>query len=172
MTWLAMLVPLLLAGISLYATLKKVDIYAAFLQGAGEGLQMMLRLLPTLICLLTATSMLRASGAFDYLGNLPFLDRLGIPSQLLPLMLLRPFSGSAALSIGADILETYGADSLLGRTASVMLGSTETTFYTVAVYFGASRITDTRYAIPVALLVDLCSFFLAIHTVAWFFPES
>ncbi len=169
MSLITMTVPLLLAMVSLTASLKGVDFYAAFLKGAGEGMLVVMRIVPPLIGLLTALSMLRASGFLDMVAALPFLSALGIPQELLPLMLIRPLSGAGALSVGAELLETYGADSLLGRTASVMLGSTETTFYTIAVYFGACGITKTRYAIPAALCADITGFFLATWTVQWFF---
>ena len=113
--------------------------------------------------LLTAVSMLRASGALDLAARLlaPLLDRVGVPSELLPLMLVRPISGSAALGVGAELIGTYGPDSYLGRVAAVMLGSTETTFYTIAVYFGAVGVTRTRYALPAALCADLTGFLAA-----------
>mgnify|MGYP005877802963 CR=1 FL=1 len=91
----------------------------------------------------------------------PLLDRVGVPAELLPLMLVRPISGSAALGVGAELIATYGPDSLIGRTAAVMLGSTETTFYTIAVYFGAVGISRTRYAVPAALCADLTGFLAA-----------
>ena len=110
--------------------------------------------------LLTAVYMLRASGALELLAQAlaPVMDRLGLPSELLPLMLVRPVSGSAALGVGAELIASYGPDSELGRTAAVMLGSTETTFFTVAVYFGAVGIVRTRYAVPAALCADLTGF--------------
>lgn len=169
MTFISMAVPLILTCISLYATGKGVDLYSAFLKGAAEGLTVILKILPSLIGLLTVISMIRASGFLDLLADLPLLNSTGIPSELLPLMLIRPLSGSGALSIGADLMTTYGADSLIGRTASVMLGSTETTFYIVAVYFGACGITKTRYAIPAALCADFTSYLLASWTVQWLF---
>ena len=112
---------------------------------------------------LTAVSILRASGALDLAARLlaPLLDRVGVPSELLPLMLVRPISGSAALGVGAELIGTYGPDSYLGRVAAVMLGSTETTFYTIAVYFGAVGVTRTRYALPAALCADLTGFLAA-----------
>ena len=123
----------------------------------------MLRIVPALVGLLTAVSMLRASGALDLAARLlaPLLDRVGVPSELLPLMLVRPISGSAALGVGAELIGTYGPDSYLGRVAAVMLGSTETTFYTIAVYFGAVGVTRTRYALPAALCADLTGFLAA-----------
>ena len=155
-----MLVPFTIAGVALYAAARRVDVYAALVHGAGEGLGTLTRIVPALIGLMTAVYMLRASGALELASQLlaPFLECLGLPAQLLPLMLVRPVSGSAALGVGAELIETYGPDSLLGRTAAVMLGSTETTFYTIAVYFGAVGITRTRYAVPAALCADLAGF--------------
>ena len=155
-----LLVPCVLAGTALYGTLRRVDVYGALVQGAGQGLETLTRIAPALICLLTAVSMVRASGLLQALASWlsPVLGRLGLPPELLPLMLVRPISGSAALGVGADLINTYGPDSDLGRMAAVMLGSTETTFYTIAVYFSAAGITRTRYAVPAALCADLVGF--------------
>lgn len=158
-----MVVPLTISGVALYGAGRQVDVYAALIHGAGEGLETLLRIVPALVGLLTAVSMLRASGALDLAARLlaPLLDQVGVPSELLPLMLVRPISGSAALGVGAELIGTYGPDSYLGRVAAVMLGSTETTFYTVAVYFGAVGVTRTRYALPAALCADLTGFLAA-----------
>ncbi len=155
-----LLVPCVLAGTALYGTLRRVDVYGALVQGAGQGLETLTRIAPALICLLTAVSMVRASGLLEALASWlsPVLGRLGLPPELLPLMLVRPISGSAALGVGADLINTYGPDSDLGRMAAVMLGSTETTFYTIAVYFSAAGITRTRYALPAALCADAAGF--------------
>lgn len=155
-----LLVPCVLAGTALYGTLRRVDVYGALVQGAGQGLETLTRITPALICLLTAVSMVRASGLLQALASWlsPVLGRLGLPPELLPLMLVRPISGSAALGVGADLINTYGPDSDLGRMAAVMLGSTETTFYTIAVYFSAAGITRTRYALPAALCADAAGF--------------
>lgn len=155
-----LLVPCVLAGTALYGTLRRVDVYGALVQGAGQGLETLTRIAPALICLLTAVSMVRASGLLQALASWlsPVLERLGLPPELLPLMLVRPISGSAALGVGADLINTYGPDSDLGRMAAVMLGSTETTFYTIAVYFSAAGITRTRYALPAALCADAAGF--------------
>lgn len=155
-----MLVPCVLAGTALYGTLRRVDVYGALVRGAGQGLETLARILPALVCLLTAVSMVRSSGLLEALASWlsPVLGRLGLSSELLPLMLVRPISGSAALGVGADLINAYGPDSALGRTAAVMLGSTETTFYTIAVYFSAAGITRTRYAVPAALCADLVGF--------------
>ena len=156
-------VPLTISGVALYGAGRQVDVYAALIHGAGEGLETLLRIVPALVGLLTAVSMLRASGALDLAARLlaPLLDQVGVPSELLPLVLVRPISGSAALGVGAELIGTYGPDSYLGRVAAVMLGSTETTFYTVAVYFGAVGVTRTRYALPAALCADLTGFLAA-----------
>ena len=150
-----MLVPCVLAGTALYGSLRRVDVYGALVRGAGQGLETLARILPALVCLLTAVSMVRSSGLLEALAGClaPVLGRLGLPSELLPLMLVRPISGSAALGVGADLINAYGPDSALGRTAAVMLGSTETTFY-----FSAAGITRTRYAVPAALCADLVGF--------------
>ena len=136
-----MLVPLILTGVALYGALHRVDVYSALCQGAGSGLETLVRVLPALVGLMTAVAMLRASGALELLSAAlsPLLEGLGLPAELLPLMLVRPVSGSAAL----------------------MLGSTETTFYTIAVYFGAAGISRTRYAVPAALCADLVGFLAA-----------
>lgn len=158
-----LIVPLILGSVALCAAAKRVDVYSTLASGARDGLDILLRIFPNLVALLTAVSMLRASGALELLaqGVGGILGKLGIPEQTLPLMLVRPFSGSGALGLGAELIETYGPDSPVGRTAAVMLGSTETTFYTVAVYFGAVGVTKSRYAIPAALVADLTGFLAA-----------
>lgn len=157
------LIPILLAGIALYAMAHRVDVYSALVQGAGEGLGTLARIVPALIALLTAVHMLRASGALEMVAQVlaPILERVGIPAETVALLLVRPVSGSAALGVGAELIEAYGPDSYIGRVAAVMLGSTETTFYTIAVYFGAVGITKTRYAVPAALCADLAGFMAA-----------
>lgn len=159
----ALLVPGLLALAALLGLAKGVDVYSALAEGALDGLKVLLRIFPALVGLLTAVYMLRASGLMDAaaLALEPMLHLLGIPQEVIALLLVRPVSGSAALGVGAELIERYGPDSLIGRTAAVMLGSTETTFYTVAVYFGAAGIKRSRYAIPAALCADLTGFIVA-----------
>ncbi len=165
------LIPVLLAGAALYALCRRVDVFSALTTGAGEGLSVVLRILPPLVALLTAVYMLRASGALELLTELltPVLMFLGIPPETVGLLLIRPVSGSGALAVGSDIMQTYGPDSTIGRTAAVMLGSTETTFYTVAVYYGAAGIRRTRHTIPAALAADITGFLAAAWTVRWMF---
>ncbi len=155
-----MIVPLTICGVALYGAARRVDVYGALAQGAGSGLETLVRIVPALVGLMTAVYMLRASGALELAAGAlaPLMERVGLSPELLPLMLVRPISGSAALGVGAELISAYGPDSRLGRTAAVMLGSTETTFYTVAVYFGAVGITRTRYAVPAALCADLTGF--------------
>ncbi len=165
------LIPLLLAGAALYALGRRVDVFSALTTGAGEGLSVILRILPPLVALLTAVYMLRASGALTLLTQAltPVLTRIGIPPETVSLLLIRPVSGSGALAVGSEIMQTYGPDSTIGRTAAVMLGSTETTFYTIAVYYGAAGIRRTRHTIPAALAADVTGFLAAAWTVRWLF---
>lgn len=158
-----LLIPFLMIGVSLFALARRCDVYGALLEGGLEGLKLLLTILPALVMLLTAVSMLRASGAMELLTGWlrPAAELVGIPAETLPLVLIRPISGSAALAVGTELMATHGPDSLIGRTAAIMLGSTETTFYTISVYFGAAGIRKTRYAIPAALLADLTGFLTA-----------
>ena len=167
----AFVTPCLLAGAALYALRQRVDVFSALTQGAGEGLSVVIRILPALAALLTAVYMLRASGALDALTALlaPALTVLGVPPETAPLLVIRPLSGSGALAAGGDIMRQYGPDSYIGRCAAVMLGCTETTFYTVAVYFGAAGIRKTRYTIPAALTADLAAYLAAAWAVRLFF---
>ena len=165
------IVPLLLLVTALLALRKQENAYELLLSGAADGLKLLLTLVPTLVLLLTAVTMLRASGAIDLLSRwfAPVFRFLGIPPETAILVLIRPISGSAALAVGAELMTEYGVDSLVGRTVAVMLGSTETTFYTVSVYFGAAGIKKTRYAIPAALFADFVGFLMASVTVKLFF---
>ena len=166
-----MLVPLIMAAVALYAMTRRVDVYGALCQGAGEGLGVMVKIVPAMIGLLTAVYMLRASGLLEALGALlaPLLTKVGVPPETIGLLLVRPVSGNAALGVGSELIATYGPDSTIGRTAAVMLGSTETTFYTIAVYFGAAGIKKTRHALPAALCADAAAFLVAAWSVRLFF---
>lgn len=160
---LTLTVPLLLAGVGLCGVLTGTDVFSALTDGARDGLRTVARIFPALVALLTAVSMLRASGALEALTRLcaPVLAWLGIPPETAMLLLVRPISGSGALAAASDIIQTYGADSRIGRTAAVMLGSTETTFYVLAVYFGACGIRHSRWAIPAAIVADVTGFVTA-----------
>lgn len=154
------LVPALLLGVSALALGRRVDVYGALLEGGRQGLELVKTILPALVLLLTAVELLRASGAMEALTRLlaPAAELAGIPPELLPLALIRPLSGSAALAVGADLMAAWGPDSVVGRTAAVMLGSTETTFYTISVYFAAAGVKRSRWAVPAALIADLTGF--------------
>ena len=166
------LVPVLLFFISALALRKKENAYGLLLEGAAKGLYLLRDILPALILLLTAVSMLRSSGAVEIISQFlsPVFSFFGIPPETALLVLIRPISGSAALAVGAELMAQYGVDSSIGRTAAVMLGSTETTFYTISVYFGAAGISKTRYTIPAALFADVAGFFIASLTVRWMYP--
>lgn len=159
----SLIVPLILICTGVWAAYKKVDLFSAMCAGAKDGLKTTLGILPGLCILLPVVYMLRAARIPEALAALlsPVLDALGLPGQTAPLMLLRPFSGSGALAVGADIMSTYSPDSYIGRVASVMLGSTETTFYVIAVYFGSLGIKNTRHAVPAALLADIAGFIMS-----------
>ena len=153
-TLLTLAMPLIMGGVGLYALGRGVDVFSALTDGMRDGLKTLLRIFPSLLALLPAIAMVRASGLLD--------------AVLAPLLLLRPLSGSGALAAATDLIGQYGSDSLLGRTAAVMLGSTETTFYVLAVYFGAAGIQKGRRILPAALLADLVGFVMAAQTVRCF----
>ena len=165
------LVPLLILAVSLAALCKKESTYDLLLDGGAEGLKLAAHILPALVLLLTAVQMLKASGSIAFLSDLlaPAFSFLRIPPETAMLVLIRPISGSAALAVGADLMAQYGVDSQIGRTVAVMLGSTETTFYTISVYFSAAGIRKTRYAVPAALFADLVGFTMASWSVRWLY---
>ena len=165
------IIPLILVAVSLLALRKRENVYDALLTGAAQGLRVLLTIVPALVALLTAVHMLRVSGAIEAMTGFlsPLFSLLGIPPETASLVLVRPISGSAALAIGADLMAHYGPDSTVGRTAAIMLGSTETTFYTISVYFGAAGIKRTRYAVPAALVADLTGFCMASLAARLFF---
>ncbi len=164
------IVPIVLFLICTVALGKKEDPYQLMLTGAKDGLAILYSIFPALVLLLTAVAMLRSSGAVEAIGHFfsPAFRLLGIPPETAILVLIRPISGSAALAVGAELMASYGVDSQIGRTVAVMLGSTETTFYTISVYFGSCGIQKTRYAVPAALIADLTGFIVASLTVKLF----
>jgi spore maturation protein B len=158
------IIAVLLAGIPLLAFARGVKVYPAFLEGAKSGFDTAVRIIPPLVAVFVMLAMLRASGAMDAAAAAlaPVTDALGIPASVLPLALVRPLSGGAAQGVVAEVLATEGPDSWAGRLASVMAGSTETTFYVIAVYMGAAGITRPRHAIAAGLLADLAGFTAAV----------
>lgn len=165
------IIPVTLSVIGILALRKQENGYDMMISGAADGLKLLITIAPSLVILLTGVSMLRASGALEAGAKAltPALKWLGIPPETVLLMLVRPVSGSAALAVGAELIASHGADSLVGRTAAVMLGSTETTFYTISVYFGSCGIQKTRYAVPAALIADFVGFLAAAWAVRVFF---
>lgn len=171
MTVSAFIMPLIAVGVFGWGLYKKVDIFEAFTEGAAENLKTAAGLLPTLCFLMLGVGMLRASGGTEALclALAPLCQSAGFPPECLPLALLRPVSGSGALSILEGILKEKGPDSFAGRVASVLMGSTETTFYTIAVYFGAAGIKKSRRALLAALAGDVTAFLLSALAVRIFF---
>lgn len=165
------IVPVVICVVFVCALLRKVNIFEEFSIGAKEGFKTVEILLPTLILMLTVIGMFRASGALDVLTSIVSkpMSALGIPREVLPLMILKPFSGGGSFAILEDIFKNYGVDSFVGRVASVIAGSTETTFYTIAVYFGSVGITKTRHTIFCALMADFTGFALSVLLVNLFF---
>ncbi len=170
----SLVIPVTIAAIFCVGIYQGVDVFGEFVAGAKEGVQTTVNILPALIAIMTAIGMFRASGALDILTNAaePISSLLQIPKEVVPLTLLRPISGSGALVIVEDILKNSGPDSLAGRVASVMMGSTETTFYTVAVYYSAAGISKTRYTVPCALVGDMVGFVMSTTLVRIIMPLS
>lgn len=157
------IVPCLIFAIVVYGAVKKVDVFEAMGYGIGEGLKVCKGIFPAVLTMITVVSMLRASGAIDKLAQVlaPLCDKFGIPSQCLPLALLRPFSGGGALSMGSEIIKQSGPDSLPGRIAAVMMGASETSFYTIAVYSAYLGIKNTRYTTAAAICADGAAFIMS-----------
>lgn len=161
--WSNWLIPGIFLVIVVYAAMGGIDVFETFLQGAKEGLQTVANMFPSLLILMAAVSIFKASGALELLVSAlqPMASLVGMPKDVLPLVLLRPLSGSGALVVFQDILKNAGPDSFVGRTASVLMGSTETTFYTIALYYGAAKITKTRHTIPSAAVADITGFLIS-----------
>jgi len=160
-----------IVGIPVYAALKKVNVFDAFIVGAKQGFTTSVSIIPYLIAMMVAIGMLRASGFFDLIDKLlmPVMNLIGMPTQVLPLALIRPFSGSASTGVMAELIHKYGGDSLIAKTAATMMGSTETTFYVIAVYFGSVGIRRTRHAIPAGLLADLAGILASVFICRYLF---
>ena len=162
-----------IVGIPLYATIKKVNAFDAFVTGAKQGFETSISIIPYLIGMMVAKGMLRASGFFDLLSNLlaPVLSAIGMPSELIPLALVRPFSGSASTGVMAELIHQQGGESWISKTAATMMGSTETTFYVIAVYFGAVSIKRTRHAVVAGLLADMTGIIASVVICRYLFLE-
>lgn len=164
-------IPLILVGCPLYGLYKRVPVYESFVDGAKEGFQVAVRIIPYLVAILFAVAMFRASGAMDLLARAlsPILAPLGFPAEVLPMAIIRPLTGSGSAAIVVDMINKYGEDSIFVKMAAVMFGSTETTFYVIAVYFGAINIRKTRHAIHAGLTADIAAMFFAIWSVRLLF---
>lgn len=163
--WMSIaIIPLILLVFIGLAEFKRVKVYEKFIEGAKEGFQVGVKIIPYLVAMLVAISMFRASGALDILTYVlaPVTGFIGMPSEVLPMALMRPLSGSGSLGVMSELMKTHGADSLIGFISSTMFGSTETTFYVIAVYFGAVNIRKTRYALPAGLAADVAGLVAAV----------
>ncbi len=164
-------IPVLIAFILIYGTIKKVPTYESFVDGGKEGIKIAVSIIPFLVGMLVAISVFRASGALEYFMQFirPILEMIGVPSEIFPLAIIRPISGTAALGITSDLIAVHGPDSFIGRLASVLQGSTDTTFYVLTVYFGAVGIRKMGDALKVGLLADLVGIIAAIVVVTIIF---
>ncbi len=167
----AWILPFMIGGILIYGTIKKVPAYESFVEGGKEGIGIAFTIIPYLVGMLVAVAVFRASGAMEFLVGLihPLFSLIGVPSEIVPLALIRPISGNAALGMTSDLMAVHGADSLVGRLASVIQGSTDTTFYVLTVYFGAVGIRKMGDALKVGLLADLVGLIAAITVVYFLF---
>ncbi len=164
-------IPAMLALIPLWGYLRGVRVYEAFVRGAEEGLRVTWQILPYMLGILTALGIFRASGAMDHVARLlrPVTDLVGFPPEVLPLMVIRPLSGSGSLAAVADLMRSFGPDTFVSRLAAIMQGSTDTTFYVLTVYFGSVGIRRYRYGLAPALFGDVVGFFSALLVARWFF---
>ncbi len=164
-------IPLLAGGIVLIALTRRVKLYEAFVEGAKEGFNVGVRIIPYLVAILCAIAFFRASGAMELLTSIvsPLTNLLGMPAETLPMALVRPLSGSGALGVMSELINTHGPDSFIGRVASTMMGSTETTFYVLAVYFGSVGVTRVRHALWAGLIADAAGLIAAVWICRWVF---
>ena len=163
MSFTDFIIPIFAAGVLVFGLIKKVDVFAEFTEGVQEGLHTIYDIFPSLFCLVLTIAVFRASGGMNMISAIlaPVFDVVGFPAECAPLAVLRPFSGSGSIALFEDILGNCGADSFAGKVASVILGSSETTFYTLSVYFAATKVKKTRYALPSALCGDMATMILS-----------
>lgn len=163
--------PALIVGLPLYGMIKKVPVYEEFVEGAKEGFKVAVIIIPYLVAILFAIAMFRASGAMDFLTSAlrPALSIVGIPPEIIPMGIIRPLTGSGSAALVVDMIDQFGEDSILVKIAGTMFGSTETTFYVIAVYFGAVNVKKTRHAVPAGLIADFAAMIMAIYLVQWLF---
>jgi spore maturation protein B len=157
-------IPIMIVFIPLYAAYRKIPVYESFVEGAKDGFDTAIKIIPHLVGMMVAISVFRASGAMDMLIGWmrPLFERIGVPTEVLPLAILRPITGAGSLAFTADLIEQFGPDSMVGRIASTVQGSTDTTLYVITVYFGAIGIRKAGYALKVGLISDLVGFIASI----------
>lgn len=167
------MIPLTILGILLYGFMQKVNIYDEFVEGAKEGLTTAVKILPTIIGLMMAVGIIRASGALNYITAFarPLTDLIGFPSELVPLSLMRPISSMASTGLVLDLFEKYGPDSYIGRVTSVMMGCTETVFYTMSVYYMSVNIKKTKHTLAGALISNVAGMIASIYICLWLFGK-
>ncbi len=160
-------VPVFLLFVPLYAMLRGVKVYECFVKGAGEGFAIAVRIIPYLVAMMAAVGIFRQTGMMDLVSDAcgSVLQQWGIPPEIIPLAIMRPFSGGGALGIAAELIDAFGPDSFIGRLASTMQGSTDTTFFVLTVYFGSVGVRKYRYSLAVGLLADLTTFFASVYIV-------
>ncbi len=165
------IIPLMLVLIPLYGLFRRVPVYEEFVTGAREGFNVAVRIIPYLVAILFAVGMFRASGAMQVLEDWlrPSLSFIGVPPEILPMAITRPLSGGGSLAVLADMVKVHGMESMFVKMAAVMYGACETTFYVIAVYFGAVGIKKTRHAVPAGLIADAAGVLLAVYVVKWWF---
>lgn len=165
------IIPLMLVLIPLYGLIRRVPVYEEFVTGAKEGFHVAVRIIPYLVAILFAVGMFRASGAMEYLEDAlrPSLSLIGVPPEILPMAITRPLSGGGSLAVLADMVKVHGMESIFVKISAVMYGACETTFYVIAVYFGAVGIKKTRHAVPAGLIADAAGVLLAVYVVKWWF---
>ena len=165
---------ILLVSFPLYGLYKRIPVYESFVEGAKDGFNVAVRIIPYLVAILFAIAMFRASGAMEALTQVldPVLGLIGFPAELLPMAIIRSLSGSGSAALVVDMINQYGEDSILVKMAAVMYGSSETTFYVIAVYFGAVGIKKTRHAVPAGLLADAAAMIIAVWTVRLLYGMS
>ena len=164
-------IPVLLVAIPLVGLLRGIKVYDVFIEGAKEGFDVAVKIIPFLVGILVAIGMFRGSGAMDLLTGAmrPLASATGFPAELVPLAILRSLTGSGSLAFATDLVKTHGPDSVIARTAATMYGSSETTFYVLAVYFGAVGVRRTRHAVPAALVGDVVAAIASVFVCAWLF---
>ena len=165
------IIPIIIMLVVLYGVIKKVKVYECFVEGSKDGIAICLRIFPYLLAMIIAVNVFRASGALDFFIRIvkPVVKFIGLPPEVVPLVLIKPLSGSGALGVFTDIIKQYGPDSYIGRVASIIMGSTETIFYTLTIYFGAVNIKNIRHTLVAAILADITAVIMAVNLAKFFF---